>query len=151
MSANDNLRQQVRDELQMASAAAAPILTVACEADLQALVKLIREIGTNPLLVDQLKGGVGRVSIQVRHGSFDGCACDSEHSSVSTQGSAKSVVSTSAKSMRSALGGLVTLARIQAANIPKGSIILLDQDAIVTTQVRDWMRQNKVQAQRSEA
>jgi len=53
--------------------------------------------------------------------------------------------------MRSALGGLVTLARIQAANIPKGSIILLDQDAIVTPQVRDWMRQNKVQAQRSEA
>ena len=151
MSASDNLRQQVRDELQLAGAAAAPVLTVGSEADLQALVKLIREMGSNPLLAGQLKGGVGRVSIQVAHGNFDGCACDSEHSAAPGAGAAAPAANTGAKSMRSALGGLVTLARIQAANIPKGSVILLDQDAIVTPQVRDWMRQNKVQAQRSEA
>ena len=150
MSANDNLRQQVRDELQLASAAAAPVLTVCSEADLQALVKLIREMGSNPLLADQLQGGVGRVLVQVVHGNFDGCACDSDHGAARGASAAKPVADAGVKTMHSALGGLVTLARIQAANIPKGSVILLDEDAIVTPQVRDWMRQNKVQAQRSE-
>jgi hypothetical protein len=150
MSASDNLRQQVRDELQLASVAAAPVLTVCSEADLQALVKLIREMGSNPLLADQLQGGVGRVLVQVVHGNFDGCACDSDHGAARGAIAAKPVADAGVKTMHSALGGLVTLARIQAANIPKGSVILLDEDAIVTPQVRDWMRQNKVQAQRSE-
>jgi len=46
---------------------------------------------------------------------------------------------------------LITLSRIQAANLPKGSEILLDQDAVITPQVRDWLRQNKIQIQRSES
>lgn len=147
MSGMDSLRAQVRDELQRAypPAPPQPVLTVRSEADLQALVKLIREMGSNPLLADQLQSGVGRLAVQVEHGQFDGCACHANDDACATPSASAPMV------MRPALGGLVTLARIQAANIPKGSIVLLDQDAIVTPQVKDWMRQNKVQAQRSQA
>lgn len=144
MSEADTLRRQVREEILRT---AGPVLTIRCEADLQALNKLIRELGSNPLVAAQLGAGVGGMQIQVMPGDYDGCGCHTEPS--------KSVASREnpayRASMAPALGGLITLSRIQAANLPKGSEILLDQDAVITPQVRDWLRQNKIQIQRSES
>ena len=142
-----SLREQVRHELAMAEQASAPVLTIRSESDIQALAKLIREMGSNPLLKDQLAQGLGQLRLQVMHGSYDGCLCESHTQSSPKAGAGPAA----APAMAPAFGGVITLARLQAAKIPKESTILLDVDAVMTPQVRDWLRQNKVQVQRSEA
>ena len=146
MSDQQSLRDQVRAELKLAAQAEGPLLTVQSEADIAALVKLIREVGSNPLLADQLGHGVGSMRVRVLHGNYDGCACHS-----GSEDHAEHQSSPKSRALAPALGGVITLARIQAAKIPKDSTILLDIDAVLTPQVRDWLRQNKVQVQRSES
>ena len=150
MSAQESLRDQVRAELKLAEQAAGPVLTIQSEADIEALVKLIREIGSNPLLADQLAHGVGAMRVRVLHGNYGGCACQSGGHALGDTPPAQAT-STKSRALVPALGGVITLARIQAAKIPKDSSILLDIDAVLTPQVRDWLRQNKVQVQRSES
>ena len=75
MSEADALRRQVREEILRT---AGPVLTIRCEADLQALNKLIRELGSNPLVATQLGAGVGGMQIQVMPGDYDGCGCHTE-------------------------------------------------------------------------
>ena len=144
MSEAEILRRQVREEILRT---AGPVLTIRGEADLQALNKLIRELGSNPLVTSQLGAGIGSLQIQVMPGDYEGCGCHTESSaSVAPQKNPADRAP-----MAPALGGLITLSRIQAANLPKGSEILLDQEAVITPQVRDWLRQNKIQIQRSES
>jgi len=143
MSGDATLRHQVREELVHI---AGPVLTISCEADLQALTTLIRAIGSNTLLASKLGCGIGAMQIQVMPGDFEGCGCHEKPLAINGSVSAKP----SRSNMKPALGGIVTLARVQAANLPIGSEILLDQEAVITPQARDWFRQNKIQVQRSE-
>lgn len=154
MSDLQSLRDQVRAELKLAAQAEGPVLTVQSEADIAALVKLIREVGSNPLLAGQLGrvDSVGAMRIRVLHGNYDGCGCRAGADDQATPHEpARSQAAAKPQALSPALAGVITLARIQAAKIPKDSTILLDIDAVLTPQVRDWLRQNKVQVQRSES
>ena len=149
MISREQVKQEVAQALAQREHAGMGMLTISGEADLQALVKLIREMGSNPLLAEAMSQGKGHLHLQVKAGAFEGCACQSAGGGHHAEQPGSTAVTATA-SMAPALGGLVTLKRLQAGNLEGRSLMLLDQDAVLTPTAKDWLRQNKIQVQRGE-
>lgn len=148
MISREQVREEVRQALRPEGQAGLGLLKVSGEADLQALVKLIREMASNPLLAEQLQQGRGVLQVQVLAGQYEGCVCPGVLGHAESP-APSGVVKAKAR-MLPALGGLVTLTRLQAANLEGHSVVVLGQDAVLTPSAKDWLRQNKVQVQRGE-
>lgn len=141
MISGDDVKQEVRQALAQTPPSGLGLLQLRSEEDLQALIKLIRELGSNPLLAQHLADGRGFLQLQILPGVYEGCAC---HGHAASPGTAPVEAA-----MVPALGGLVTQSRLQAANLEGQGRVILDQDAVLTPSAKDWLRQNKVQVQRS--
>jgi len=133
----------VRDELRTALAArpAGPQLVIRGEADVQALVKLVREMGSNPLLAGRLQQGLGRLQLRIEPGAYGRCGCPHERAP------AASADAPQAAEAAPPLQGVITLARLQRAAAQQPP--RLAADAVLTPQARDWVRQCKLDVQRS--